>query len=151
MKLEFQSNDFEQLKSPYYNDFFFQKIEIVNIDTEEVYFSSEFQGKFILLIWEALIELNDQPSTIKIKQFGKTNAYQLHRNGDELHIAFNDVETFVVSYQAFYQAFYNATKYYLNFIKRENPRISLEDAYQQLSASCYYFERHTDQLISHEL
>jgi len=151
MKLEFKSNDFEQLKSPYYNDFFFQQIEIVNSETEEVYFSSEFQGKFIFLIWEALIELSEQPSQINIKQFGKTNMYELHKVEDELQIAFNKVETFVLPYKEFYEAFYNATKYYLNFIKRENPRISLEDAYQQLSASCYYYERHTDQLFSHEL
>lgn len=151
MKLEFQSNDFEQLKSPYYNDFFFQKMKIVNIETEEVYFTSEFQGKFILLIWEAIIELKDRPSTINVKQFGKTNTYQLTRDDLELRISFNDDAIFTVSFEAFYQAFYNATKYYLNYIKRENPRISLEDAFQQLSASCYYYERNTDQLISQEL
>lgn len=143
MEIDFISHEFEHLKTAYFDDFFFQNVEIINTKDDEKLLVSEFQGKFLQLIWDALIEFESQPiNTKKIKQFGKLNNYIFEKNNENLIISLEKQEVNKYSYKEFYIAFYEATKRYLNFIKKENPRIVLDEHFQQLSASCYYFERH---------
>lgn len=145
MEIDFISHEFEHLKTAYFDDFFFQNVEIINTKDDEKLLVSEFQGKFLQLIWDALIEFESQ-STIKkrIKQFGKLNNYIFEKNDEVLSVYLEQQQAKHYSYKEFYRAFYNATKRYLNFIKKENPRIVLDVHFQQLSASCYYFERHQE-------
>lgn len=145
MEIDFISHEFEHLKTAYFDDFFFQNIEIINTKDEEKLLVSEFQGKFLQLIWDTLIEFESQSTgKNKIKQFGKINNYIFEKKNEKLSIYLDQQEVKNYVFKDFYIAFYNATKRYLSFIKKENPRIVLEEYYQQLSASCYYFERHQE-------
>lgn len=142
MDVEFISPEFEQLKSPYYDDFFFQHVDIVNTSNEKVILSSDFQGKFLQLLWDALIEFEYGNSARKLKQYGKMNFYLLQREDKNLQIVQNNnKETIILPYTEFYASYYRATKNYLHAIKRENARIVLETHFQQLAASCSYYER----------
>lgn len=141
--MEFISPEFEQLRSPYYDDYFFQNIQIINEETEELLLYSEFQGKFLQNVWDVLIKFESiENTTVKLKQFGKMKYYKIMKNADSLTIQLADELAKNYSYQSFYSDFYHATKNYLNLIRRENPRIGLDELYQQLAASCYYYERH---------
>lgn len=142
MTVEFISPEFEHLRSPYYDDFFFQNIHIINIETEEVILHSEFQGRFLQNIWDMLIEFERiEVGNKKLKQFGKMKYYKFDKIDTELVIQLAEEEPMTFHYESFYEAFYTATKRYLALIKRENPRVALDELYQQISASCYYFER----------
>lgn len=141
--IEFMSPEFEHLKSAYYDDFFFQHIEVINRENSSTIFASDFQGKFLQSVWDALIEFaNDEPlQTIEVKKFGKVNPYTLSKSNNQLKIVSDGNEAITVELSEFYEAYYEATKYYLHFIRKENPRVVLQENYQQLSASCYYYEQ----------
>lgn len=141
MNIEFFSSEFEHLKTAYYDDFFFQHVSIIDKENEESLLSSDFQGKFLQSVWDVLIDFEKEESTKKVKQYGKMNYYTFSLMNNDLMITLNGSDTMKVSYLTFYQAFYEATKNYLTYIRRENPRVALDEHYQQLSASCYYYER----------
>lgn len=141
MDIAFISPEFEHLKTPYYEDFFFQHVEVIDEATEKVFMSSDFQGKFLLSVWEVLIDFENGKTIEKVKQFGKMNFYTFCYVAGDIQIEQNGKVTISLAYEEFYQAYYEATKSFLNFIKRENPRIVLEDHFQQLSANCSYYER----------
>ncbi|MBQ0139815.1 MAG: hypothetical protein KBT36_10990 [Kurthia sp.] len=141
MDIEFISPEFEHLKSPYYDDFSFQHVDIINIHNGEIILASDFQGKFLQVVWDALIEFEYDYSKRKIKQYGKRNFYTLELKDKNLHIEKEEEVIVVIPYDEFYFAYYQATKNYLIYVKRENARIVLEDCFQQLAASCSYYER----------
>lgn len=141
MDITFISPEFEHLKTPYYEDFFFQHIEVIDLKTENILMSSDFQGEFLQLVWNVLIDFENGKKVGEIKQFGKMNFYTLRYVEDKCHIEHRGEKTIIVPYMKFYQAYYEATKSFLNFIRRENPRIVLNDYFQKLSACCTYYER----------
>lgn len=111
-------------------------------ETEDILLYSEFQGKFLQNLWDVLMAFETvEQSQKKLKQFGKMNYYKITKNADQLTIQLGNEKMKTYSYEAFYADFYNATKRYLNIMKRENPRIALDDLFQQLITSCYYYER----------
>ena len=50
MKIEFISNAFEHLKTAYYEDFFFQDVEVRDLENDRVLLTPDFQGKVLQLI-----------------------------------------------------------------------------------------------------
>lgn len=141
MKIEFISNAFEHLKTAYYEDFFFQDVEVRDLENDRVLLASDFQGKFLQLIWDVLIEFESQNTVKKVKQYGKKNFYLFERVDNHICIELNGERFVDEDYAIFHEAYYEATKHYLQFIRRENPRVALQESFQQLAASCSYFER----------
>lgn len=138
------STEFEHLKTAYYDDFFFQHVEVINQENNCSILASDFQGKFLQLIWDALIEfsMEEKNMTSVIKKFGKNSPYTLSKTKNILTISESNQQNISIDLHVFFEAYYEATKRYLNFIKKENPRVVYQENFQQLSASCYYYETH---------
>lgn len=148
MKLEFKSKAIEQLMSAYYDDFFFQDVEVIEEETKQILLKSDFQGKFLQSIWDVLIEFdtNETDFDVTVKRFGHEAPYTLSKKGANMHILAEGSEVYSYEIADFFKAFYDATKYYLHYIRRENPRVVFKESYQQLSASIYYYETHKSEL-----
>ncbi|HWI50471.1 MAG TPA: hypothetical protein VNU45_19850 [Rummeliibacillus sp.] len=145
MELKFCVENGDILRSPYYNDFFFEKIKIC-VKTEKYektkLFHSALHGRFLLNLGEAIIELLKTGKEQTVKSIGEPHLYKISLQSDEIIIKSIEKQEVIQKFNCSREDFLNAlaieSKHYLQSIKKVNPRIVLEDQYQLL-ASCYVF------------
>lgn len=150
MELNFDVSNREILRTPYFSDFFFEKIDIfITTDRQKEYklLQSAVHGRFLIDLGEALIDLMQNDDTKSIKSIGGPFTYEISSNSDDFKIKIIQrhelMQEYIYSKEKFIVAVAKECKNYLETIKKANPRIVLEDQYQ-LIASCFlYFDRLT--------